>query len=202
MNRRAPRKRETWGLSVLAAIAALAISGPASGGFEGEIQGGKGGGFFKVICPPGQFWVGAVGRAGVVIDNMKLLCEQFRTVKSIPPRKNWKVVPPVRNERPRIGGSGGGTALTRQCTNDRFVRLITFNTEFFEGHHLIAFIRMTCEHGTFSGFDELTFGFNTPVGTGPQVQACPQGEYAIGLKGRQGDFIDAIALICAPMPPF
>src|SRR5436309_2067866 len=79
-NRRTQRKRKACGLTVLAAITALAISGPASGGFEGEIQGGKGGGFFKVNCPPGQFWVGADGAAGFVIDRMKLLCEQFRTV--------------------------------------------------------------------------------------------------------------------------
>jgi hypothetical protein len=202
MNRRNPRKRETCKLAVLAAIAALVISGPASGqGFEGSIQGGQGGSFFRVFCPPGQFWVGLQGAAGGVIDNMQLLCERFQTVDSIPPRKNWRVAPPVRNEGPVIGASGGGSLLRLECTRDRFVRGITFNTEFFLGKHLMAFVRMTCDHGTFSGFDELNFGFNFPVGTGPQVQFCPDGQWAIGLKGRQGDFVDAVALLCAPMPP-
>src|SRR3954447_15707646 len=87
-----------------AAMAALVFSGPASAQ-EFPIQGGTGGGFFKIFCPPNNFMVGLRGRAGVVIDNFELRCAGFQTTPSIPPRKNW-------NRDPNTFASPMGTAGT------------------------------------------------------------------------------------------
>jgi hypothetical protein len=185
-----------------AAMAALVSSGPASGQpHEFPIQGGEGGSFFRVFCPPGNFMVGLRGRAGAVIDNLQLRCAGFGTLASIPPRKNW-TRDPNTFEIGNAGSSPGGSSLLHECPVPNFVRGVEFNTERFLGRHLIAFVTMTCEHGTFSGFQELKFGFNFPPGfPSTQKQFCPDGMWAVGLKGRQGERVDALALLCAQMPP-
>jgi hypothetical protein len=204
MNRFNGRRGGTWKLPVLASFAGLLISWPAQAlaQHDFDIQGGAGGGFFKIFCPPGEFWVGLRGRAGDVLDHVQLICAGFHTERTtIVTRKNWTIVPPKHNHGELIGGSGGGAPLRMECNDNRFVQGINFNTEFFDGGHLVAFITMTCEHHLFSGSDELKFGFNFPVGTGPQKQFCPEGMWAIGLKGRRGFFVDAIGLLCSEMPP-
>lgn len=192
----------SFATSLFAAIAILFIGGSASAQhFEFGVQGGKGGGGYRVVCPPHTFMVGLRGRAGVVIDTVQLLCAGFQELPPPPFRKDWKRDPnafPVGNF---IGTSPGGGGLERVCTGDRFVRGIVFNTAFFQNKHLVAFIQMTCDHGRFAGFDELNFGFNFPRGS-IQRQFCPGGMWAVGLKGRFGDFVDATALLCAKMPPF
>jgi hypothetical protein len=183
----------------LAAIAALVFIGPAQG-FEFPPQGGNGGGDFRVFCPPGQFWVGLQGSAGDIIDNMKLLCTGFRLEPAAPQRKNWTVVPPVQTIFDQIGESPGGAPILVRCHDNNLVRGIGFNTAFSDGHDTIAFVTMTCDHGTLPGEDVLNFGFNFPVGTVRQF--CPERMWATGLTGRRGSRVDAIGLICAEMPPF
>lgn len=39
-----------------------------------------------------------------------------------------------------------------------------------------------------------------PFGTQPPFQACPAGEVAVGIRVRAGEFLDAIGLICGPLP--
>ena len=39
-----------------------------------------------------------------------------------------------------------------------------------------------------------------PFGTQPPDQACPDGEVAVGIRVRAGRFVDAIGLICGPVP--
>ncbi len=201
MTRHIERKRIACKLAILTSIAGLVLSEPASAQqFEHPIRGGNGGGFFKITCPPNTFWVGLQGQAGAVIDHMRLLCAPFTTIPG-GPRKNWRIDrSKIFNQGEVIGESPGGGSLNLVCTGSRFVRLIEFNTEFFEDKHLVAFVRMTCDHGTLSGEDVLPFGFNFPVGVGPAVQGCPDGMWAIGLRGRRGSFVDAIGLVCAPMP--
>ena len=177
----------------MASFAALVFSGPAQS-FEHPIIGGPGGGFFRIYCPPGEFWVGLDGRAGDILDNIRLRCAGFHTEPSTPPRKNWTITTPKHNFGERMGDSDGGSPLRQDCTNNNFVRKIEFNTEFFDGAHLMAFITMTCDHGTVAGVDELPYGFNFPHGTGPQRQVCPEGMWATGLIGRRGFRVDAIGL--------
>jgi len=43
-------------------------------------------------------------------------------------------------------------------------------------------------------------GYQLPEGVVREVQACPAGELGVGIHGRAGDFINALGLICGPLP--
>lgn len=194
------RNLRLWGITAmgLTLLPALMFSGPASGqSFEHPILGGNGGGFFKVICPANTFWVGLEGNVGLVIDQMRLLCAPFTLLQGNG-RKNWKVdANRVFNEGEIMGQSAGGGPERPICADSRFVQVVRFNTEFFQGKHLVAFVKMGCTH-PFKIDESLNFGNNFPIGE--VRQDCPDGMWAIGLQGRRGSFVDAIGLVCAVMP--
>lgn len=182
-----------------AGLTALTFSGPAFG-TEFPIAGGKGGGFFRVFCPPGNFMVGLQGRAGDVIDHMHVICAGVTPRRAIPPRRDWTRDPNVFPVGNFIGTSNGGADDNQVCGGFNLVKGIRFNTRFFDGLHLVAWVNMTCNHARFAGAQDLTFGSGLPPGSSPATQVCPAREWAIGLKGRFGDRVDAIGLLCAPMP--
>jgi len=43
-------------------------------------------------------------------------------------------------------------------------------------------------------------GYQLPEGVVREVQACPPGELGVGIHGRAGRLVDALGLICGPLP--
>jgi hypothetical protein len=195
-------KRKVGKLFAALIIAAwFFIGGPASaqppGLKEFPIQGGNGGSFFKLMCPPGTFIAGIEGNNGAVIDHMRLLCAGFKILSTTLPPFHFSVGV-AKNQGEIIGNSAGGGHQVTQCGNDRLVGSISFNTEFFEDKHLIAFVVMNCEGSPGTKPEEIRFGTNFPGGSVVH-QACDVGHFAVGLRGRHGSFVDAIGLICSRM---
>jgi hypothetical protein len=170
---------------------------------EFEPGGGPGGSFFRSSCPAGAFMVGLKGRHGDVIDNMHVFCAFVSPIPAIPPRKNWTRDPNNATGAFQVGNfiglSGGGGPDEQLCNPPHLVKTIRFNTRFFDGLHLVAWVNMDCTHDRFVSHD-VTFAFDVPPGSSPITQSCPRGMWAVGLKGRFGDRVDAIGLLCAPMP--
>ncbi len=168
-----------------------------------QAQGSGRGGPFRVSCPAGSFMTGFEGRTGAWIDNLRIVCASFdgSTRKFVNPR-------PAGG---RIGVSGGGGPSSAQCPADWAIARIKYQETKGDGPtnvgHSIAF---TCAIANGPDlvarhFGPLTTPENRPRGSGPfgtelVETACPAFEFATGLHGRAGIFIDAVGLTCGPLP--
>lgn len=200
----------------LSMIVGLALSCPDLGLAETvhEPWGGKGGDYFREDCPKGSYLVGVDGRYGGWVDRISPVCAAWMwTQKTFGP-------PTVG---PFHGGRGGGQKQIL-CwgfgINNRAVQSWTIWHNRSDDH-FVNFIHATCASlappnasgkwgfGKFPdlprteviGPPPLMGGYDFPeflVKSDPQV--CPPGELGVGIHGRAGKFIDAIGLICGPMP--
>ena len=184
-------------VAILATAGTITFSGMAwADFFEMPIQGGNGGGLFRVFCPANTFVVGLQGKSGAIVDHMRLVCAPFTLTAN---GKNFDALHSRQfNQGEVIGESNGGGDDEAICTNGGFVKTIKFNTLFFEEKHLIEHVRITCtDAGAVSG-TRLFGQFET--GGSPATQTCPGGTWLVGLRGRRGSFVDAIGGMCAVMP--
>jgi serine protease len=154
-----------------AAIARLGTATPSAGGGGGDA--------FALDCGPGEMLTGVRGRAGWYIDQVRAVC------------KNGAGVLIESGAR----GGNGGTPFDSQCNSGQGVTGIVG----FAGAFVDSF-RLECKSapaGTPDGDVSLT-----PSIGGSQGQAfgpfhCDEGQVAVGLRGRAGDFIDNLQLDCA-----
>jgi hypothetical protein len=189
--------------SLFAAIALLGLllgeipAGAEGNPFQLPIQGGKGGGSFEVLCPPGFFMFGFTGKSGVVIDHLRIRCANVE-IRDRPPPTHWILFDQF-TDGALVGDSTGGSFAEDGCSRDGLMDEIRFTTTFeFKRTHLIAYIRGSCHH-PLQGRKPFHFGHHRPI-AGEVVQRCPDGMHAIGLRGRRGLFIDAIGLVCRRGP--
>jgi hypothetical protein len=190
------RFRTAFDVALLAAVGAVVFSGSAWSQLELPIQGGNGGGIFRVTCPVNTFMIGIEGNAGRIVDHMRLVCAPFTKTEN---GKNFKAdQTKLFNQGEIIGESQGGAFNQAICRNGGFVKTIKFNTAFFEDKHLLEHVRITCKD---AGAAESThrFGFFESGGQ-PATQTCPPNMWLVGLRGRRGSFVDAIGAVCAVMP--
>lgn len=194
-----------WSLALTAAWLSLHSPTQAT---QFEPYGGPGGQHFTVLCPPGYHLVGLEGRVGKWVDKMAPICgswnpERQGFVNRIP--LNW------------IGTSEGGAPAAAGCPQGYAVNRWTF--WFTVGETLrpkfVSTIHLVCEAAAANrGHFEFDFGntalgyksagggaFSPPSRPRPSgTNTCPRSELAIGMEGRSGRFIDALALICGPSP--
>jgi hypothetical protein len=193
--------------SVTTAISALALSFAAPTlAIDLAVQGSGRGGPFRVMCPGGSYVVGFEGRTGAWIDNFRIVCAAFDA-------SSRRFVNP-RTTGGTIGVSGSGGPSSARCPNGWAIARIKYQETKGDGPtnvgHSIGF---TC--GTaFSG--ELTNKHFGPLTTPEERSSggifvgrfgadivetpCPAFEFATGVHGRSGKFVDALGLICGPLP--
>jgi hypothetical protein len=179
---------------VLASAGVLLFSAPAwSDGDTQPIQGGPGGSTFRAVCPAGTFWFGITGKAGNTIEKMQLLCAHWHVSDS---KANFiaEYQNPV-NQGAWIGVGDGGSDQQAQCSSG-FVKKIAFNTEEYTRHFVVDQVNMSCSDITTS-INEHVFGHNVPTAF---TAECKPGEYMTGLTGRMGQYVDALAGVCATLP--
>ncbi len=185
-----------FAVTLLAAFAALA---PAARAVDLPIDGGPGGGPFRIRCGPGSFITGFEGRTGAYIDHFRIRCGAFdANTRQITPRGALPIT---------IGTSGGGGSASAACPNGWAVFTIQFAST---RDHFIHHIDLRCAPPTGPETIWRTYGPTTPIPseTGvfttfsapPAPQVCPPFEFAVGIQGRSGLYVDALGLICEPLP--
>jgi hypothetical protein len=162
-----------------------------------EILGGKGGGPFRIRCEPGSFITGFEGHTGAYVDHFRIQCGSFdRVTRRITPRGALPI---------QIGNSGGGGPSSASCPAGWAAFAMELQTTKDGFVHHIAF---RCAPPVGPETIWRTYGPTTPVatsGTGSfsehyDPQACPPFEFAVGIQGRSGLYVDALGLICEPLP--
>ena len=198
-------------LSILGLATCLTLVGPdITRATDLPIYGGLGGQQVRAECPKGSYLVGLAGRTGAWVDRIAPVCAPWL-------RGSQAFGAP--SVGPSFGMSMGGNERQKRCTDvgrslaiqSWWIRLLRSDD------HYVQSIDMYCdslptpfpptnwgprlEFGTFSlppDADEVvTTG---PFPPQPPFQACPAGEVAVGIRVRAGQFIDAIGLICGPVP--
>ena len=168
------------------------------------IYGGLGGQEFRADCPTGSYLVGLSGRTGEWVDNIAPICAPWLVAKQVfgPPSVG-----------PSHGASIGGQKHPADCGvqagNIHVVQSWKIDILRSDNHY-VKHIMAHClslspsassrvfHFGTKDPYDQnISFG---PFGTKPPEQACPAKEAAVGIRGRAGQFVDAIGLICGPLP--
>ena len=162
------------------------------------VEGGRGGGAFRAECPGGQYLRGVSIRAGSWVDAIAALC-----APDIPPDAflgKWK-------RGPRHGGSGGSLVLRDAvCPPDHYVTGLKFGLTGGDSQYIdwVAVQCLPIGRGGSSLDVCLQTGSGCPHSG--SWQSCPnltgQPEWATGIHGRKGSFVDALGLICGASPAY
>ncbi|HET9962429.1 MAG TPA: hypothetical protein VFQ34_08855 [Nitrospiraceae bacterium] len=192
----------TLGLSMLCSGIALATT-------DLPLYGGLGGQPFKAECPKGFYLVGLAGKAGSWVDRIAPVCAPWL-------RSSQAFGTPTIGQS--FGMSGGGQEQQAVCTrsgNNHLAIQSWWIHPLRSDNHYVQYIQMYCDslptplpptnYGPRLDFgtrpndveELITFG---PFSSQPPFQACPAGEAAVGIRVRAGQFVDAIGLICGPLP--
>ena len=167
-----------------------------------NIFGGYGGNNFEYICGPGQVLVGVRGYTGVWIDNVQAVCAKVEEGK----RNVGQPEGPVfGGNRPLTNSSGCaiGTVATGLDVDvskeKRFLGYIAPRCAVLvNGSFLQQPIPM---RGTgLLASEPSGGGSGSELFVKPARQDCPAGMVAVGIRGRAGQFLDALGLVCGPKP--
>jgi len=179
---------------------------------DNPLWGGPGGNEFRADCPPGSYLVGLAGRTVEWVYSIAPVCAPWL-------RGSQTLGAPSIG--PSFGTSEREQAKTETCRNsssnykNQVIRSWFIDT-LRSANKFVQYVAAMCESLTPSpprSSEIVWFGFGsspgdaityTPYGrpyTGRGgEQSCPAGEAAVGFRVRAGQFVDAIGLICGPIP--
>lgn len=169
------------------------------------VFGGPGGKYKRVDCPQGSYLVGLHGRFGDWLDQIAPVCAFWL-------RGSQTFGKPSIGET--LGGtSEGGQENTNSCENSAIQSWTTYHHRMPKG--FVKLIKAYCMSvASPPAYPSYLFYGQQPSARPaedepltplpfegrPPNQACPPGEAAVGIHGRTGHFVDAIGLICGPLP--
>lgn len=191
----------TWGLATPMALGAKDYSST-------PVFGGQGGGSFQAYCPKGTFLVGIAGRTGEWIDAIQPLCAGWyssRQASGTPFIGGSAEVSEIRYTAGPATGGGGGGAARLMCPTGMVVRgweiARTDNTT------LVRYVRPQCEamnpEQPPSASIPGQFGGAGVAAPGDLMgYKCPPGQFAVGIYGSSGAYLDNAGLNCEVGPLF
>jgi hypothetical protein len=195
-------------LALLVGLAAI-VAGPAKAETNFPVIGGSGNGSFEDRCPAGQYLMGIRGHAGAWTDEVQIVCQKIYALpdSSFPSRTDryvYDLQHGLYYGAPRGGGGGGVTNAF--CLQTEVIGLFPFMTD--ENRQVKAFT-VTCAGK--NGRPDFNVQFNLKSNTvsvnynshsdAPGRQHCPTGEVGVGVRGRYGQDVNAISLICDTFDP-
>lgn len=166
--------------------------------------GGPGGGQFKAPCARGQYLSGVELHAGDDVDAIRPVCSGPGGVFAT---------------APFVGGTGGApvqvwcpmtnpTVLALNVAAEGAATVVVNNIHLFCGKPIANQTPPAYPSAIFDGpsavqskpaFPLMPAGSAISLASGHE--ACPAGQYATGIHGRSGVYLDAVGLICAAPPP-
>jgi hypothetical protein len=174
---------------LLVGVVALAASwlAPEANAQDTAAVGGPGGRAFRQQCPKSHpVLVGFKAQAGAWVDGLTPLCSR-------PDGKGFLV---DRQDQSSLGGKGGAQRIAVCASQGDFVESLTVATL---QNGMVNSIAVNCRK-ILNPALTYTACLDTGQGCGGTPAACARGQAAIGVHGRHGAFIDAVGLICGPIP--
>jgi hypothetical protein len=200
-------------VSIMGLVAAL-VAGPALAETNFPVIGGSGNGSFEDRCPAQQYLIAIQGRAGAWTDQVQIVCEPFWGIPSATKPGEIDFYFPGRDDRyfgPGRGGAGGAPVTNAHCDDEGTVTgLMTYMTD---ANRQVKFFDLTCRNWNLGFVTKVRFnlssdGFTANINEhsdAPVFEGCPTGEVGIGIRGRYGQDVNALSLICGsfdtPPPP-
>ncbi|MGH7256747.1 MAG: hypothetical protein ACREIM_00085, partial [Nitrospiraceae bacterium] len=169
------------------------------------VWGGAGGNYFRVECPKGSYLVGLAGRAGAWVDRIATVCAPWLRGSQTfgAPSIGQIFGTSVGGQERHVGCWGSGVKnLAVQSWHIDTLRSGNPFVQYIEAHCISLALPAS---GGFWDFGSKSAAAEERVTAGPYGstgpgQACPSGEAAVGIHGRAGKFLDALGLICGPLP--
>jgi len=179
------------------AVTSLLFSTPTAAEST-RMHGGVGGEWFTRQCPAGQFLVRFNGSTGLYVDEITPWCAVVKN-------NRWR-------DRDKIAialvGGGGGTASGEQplCATNRLIGSLRVGRTInllpgASGNVFVATIDALCVPIRGRGGPLTGAQLHSSITGNQDVKtlSCPRGQFATGISGRSGFYIDAIRLDCAPI---
>lgn len=190
------------GLPMISADHALAIDLP--------LTGGPGGSPDRAECPRGSYLVGLAGRTGEWVERIAPVCAPWL-------QGSQTFGAPTVGKFLGTGGAGQEVQseliagmpgkVCRGINTNNLIAVQTWHIDTLRSQNrFVQYIEVGCRSLTTppdTGF--LTFGPRSAdaeervAGMG-NLSPCPVGEGIVGIHGRFGRFVDALGLICGPLP--
>jgi hypothetical protein len=192
-------RKSTFFLAPLAFVAFATFFAASAPALDLPPQGMGRGGPFRAQCNAG-FMVGFTGRVGAWIDNLRPICATWNGRQLVNPTSH-----PFQ-----VGLSQGGGPASASCPN--FIgQIVLYDTKGDGPTDVMHHIDFQCftstsvdegwrQYGSSTKTESRDTGLLRKGYTGQFVSPCPRGQAAVGLHGRHGSFVDALGLICEPMP--
>ena len=173
-----------------------------------EPWGSPGGEYFRADCPKGSYLVGLDGKAGGWVDRIATVCAPW-----LPAQQIFGATTVGKYHGTSRGGKPRQTICSGAGINNRAVQ--SWTVEILRSDN--KFVQSVQGHCTSLGspastarwgFGSLTeypepstlFPLYYPDDALRRTHVCPAGEMAVGIHGRAGFFVDALGLICGPLP--
>ncbi len=188
-------------------VLGLAVACPERGfATDLPVYGGLGGNSFRAECPKGSYLVGLAGRTGSWVDRIAPVCAPWL-------RGSQTLGAPTIG--PSFGMSTGGQERQTICATTHVIQSWWIHPLRSDDHY-VQYVEVFCtvltvpvsvNSGLRLGFgnkpndvEEMVTGGPFGFGSHPPFQGCAAGEAAVGIRVRAGKFLDAMGLICGPVP--
>lgn len=173
-----------FALIVLVALASLAAPNDAFARQVIPPVGGSGDAQRSLECPRGEFLRGVVGRTGLAIDAIQILCA---------PGHSYREYDPPHPFGDMVGGGGGGDSRAA-CPDDRAIQSITVG---LTAARVVQVFEITCHDLTNRVyFGPSGYSIDGTVHSGQ----CSGDEQFTGLVVNFGRYVNAIGFICDTVP--
>jgi hypothetical protein len=173
---------------------------------ELPVKGGPGGSAFDQRCHKGEYLVGFHVRRGAWLDRIQILCAPHLQPRYQVGGRTFRGAP--------AGGPGGQEIVVTCRSSDTAVGRLDFTHTWSATKDVgyVTGLQFTCldlapPHAAATPAVDVvklapTGGglFGNDPKRNEYRQPCPAGELAVGVRGRAGNFVDAMGLICGPAP--
>jgi Alpha-L-arabinofuranosidase B (ABFB) domain len=187
------------------AVLSLGLSSVAWAQQDSSVSGGRGGRYFEYSCGPGTMLVGLHGSAGVLVDAVQAVCAGVDAAG---------VVSAGNPQGPVFGGPRPFDKVA-DCPPQQAIRNIAISES--ESDPLVGSIKITCQEvarpdeggqtdlvlagtGHLRGYEGPNFFMSSHDYGSWGFSQCTGKNYAVGIRGRSSNWLNAIGLICAPKP--
>jgi hypothetical protein len=188
---------------IIAAFAFALLPLPSWGAMQlTPADGGPGGGEYRITCPIASFVIGFNVRVGYWLDQLEPVCGLIDLDNPGNATGSFHFKKIVDAMEPRVtGGSGGGYTDVSCPDSDEVVVAIEVEVAHSDGNIYASNLFPICQRIKPPGDRAQGHGARFGGKSGPTyenvgVLSCPPGQWAVGIHGNSGSYIDSVGLVC------